>query len=77
KAVVVCKTNKRANLYNQAIRQRILGMEYDLSTGDLVMIVKNNYYWNTEATGGGFIANGDIAEIIRINRFEELWICFC
>lgn len=73
KAVVVCKTNKRANLYNQAIRQRILGMEYDLSTGDLVMIVKNNYYWNTEATGGGFIANGDIAEIIRINRFEELY----
>lgn len=73
KSVVICRTNKRANLYNQAIRQRILGMDNDLSGGDLIMIVKNNYYWTEEQKGGGFIANGDIAEVTRINKVEEVF----
>lgn len=73
KAVVVCRTNKRANLYNQAIRQRILGMDEDLTTGDLIMVVKNNYFWMGEEQTAGFIANGDIAEVVRINKFEDFY----
>jgi exodeoxyribonuclease-5 len=73
KAVVICRSNKRANQYNQAIRQRILGMDFELSSGDLLMIVKNNYFWTDEQKSGGFIANGDIAEVTRINKFEELY----
>lgn len=73
KAVVICRTNRRANLYNQAIRQRILGMEPEMETGDLLMVVKNNYFWIAEGDTGGFIANGDIAEVMRISRREEIY----
>jgi exodeoxyribonuclease V len=73
KAVVVCRSNKKANMFNQAIRQRILGMESELSSGDLLMVVKNNYYWLEDNEGGGFIANGDILEVTRIKRFEEMY----
>ena len=44
-SVIVCKSNKRANLFNQAIRSRILNIEGEIATGDLLMVVKNNYYW--------------------------------
>jgi exodeoxyribonuclease-5 len=73
KAVIVCRSNKKANMFNQAIRQRILGMEGEISSGDLLMAVKNNYYWLENNEGGGFIANGDIMEITRIKRFEEMY----
>lgn len=73
KAVIVCRSNRRANMYNQAIRQRILGMEDELSSGDLLMAVKNNYFWLEQNEGGGFIANGDIFEVTRISHFEEMY----
>ncbi len=73
KAVVICRSNRRANLYNQAIRQRILGKDAEIESGDLIMVVKNNYFWLDEGQGGGFIANGDIAELMRISRFEDLY----
>ncbi|TVQ86898.1 MAG: ATP-dependent endonuclease [Bacteroidetes bacterium] len=71
--IVVCRSNKRANLYNTHIRQRVLFKEEEISAGDLLMIVKNNYFWLPEQSAAGFIANGDIAEVRRIQRIEELY----
>ncbi len=73
KGVIVCRSNRRARMFNQGVRQRVLGMEDELSTGDLLMVVKNNYFWLDKLEAGGFIANGDIAELRRINRIEELY----
>lgn len=72
-SVVVCKSNKRANLFNQAIRSRILNIEGEIATGDLLMVVKNNYYWADGNKEISFIANGDMAEIRKISRYEELY----
>ncbi|MBR0322992.1 MAG: AAA family ATPase, partial [Bacteroidales bacterium] len=105
-AVVICRSNKRANMFNQAIRSRVLQEEGELSTGDKLMIVKNNYFWCQQTTVSGqwsavpklvegttegfgtstgsvteatqqlnisFLANGDMIEITRINKFEEMY----
>ena len=72
-AVVICKSNKRANLYNQAIRARILGVEGEIGTGDILMVAKNNYYWTDSEQKIDFIANGDLVEIKKINKFEEMY----
>ncbi|HUW92300.1 MAG TPA: AAA family ATPase [Bacteroidales bacterium] len=72
-AIVVVNSNNLANRYNQGIRNRIFAREEEISTGDIVMVVKNNYYWLKDEEGTGFIANGDIAEVRRIRRFEELY----
>lgn len=72
-AVVICKSNKRANLFNQAIRSRILNIEGEIATGDRLMIVKNNYYWADGNKEISFIANGDMAEIMKITRYEDLY----
>ena len=72
-AVVVCKSNKRANMFNQAIRSRILNIEGEIATGDKIMIVKNNYYWNDTDNKINFIANGDMAVIEKISKFEEIY----
>lgn len=71
--MIVCRSNKRANLFNQQIRNRILWREEELSAGDLLMIVKNNYFWLDEKSKMGFIANGDIVEVLRVSRYEELY----
>lgn len=71
--VVICRSNKRANVFNREIRKRILFFEGEISTGDYLMIVKNNYFWLPEGSAAGFIANGDIAEIIRIRKTEEIF----
>jgi exodeoxyribonuclease V len=71
--VVVCRSNKRANLFNREIRNRILFMENEISSGDFLMVVKNNYFWLEPQSGPGFIANGDIIEILRIKQTEELY----
>lgn len=72
-AVIVCKSNKRANMFNQAIRNRILNIEGEMATGDRLMVVKNNYYWAEGNDAISFIANGDMAEIRKIKRFEEMY----
>ena len=72
-AVIVCKSNKRANLFNQAIRGRILNIEGEIATGDKLMVVKNNYYWAEGNQAVSFIANGDMAEIRKIKHFEEMY----
>lgn len=71
--VLICRTNKRANIFNNEIRNRILFRDDQLCTGDYLMVVKNNYFWSDEESGIGFIANGDIAEILRLRNFEELY----
>ncbi len=70
---IIVRSNKRANLYNQQIRNRILGLESEISTGDIIMVVKNNYFWLDENSEAGFIANGDSCEILQIYRQRELY----
>jgi exodeoxyribonuclease-5 len=70
---IIVRSNKRANLYNQQIRNRILFNESELSAGDYLMVVKNNYYWIKPTTEAGFIANGDIIEVLEIFSIKELY----
>lgn len=70
-SVVITRSNKRANLFNQQIRQRILFREEELSAGDVLMVVRNNYFWLEPTSQAGFIANGDIMEVMRISGREE------
>ena len=70
---VITRSNKRANIFNKGIRGSILYKENEIEKGDLLMVVKNNYFWATPDSGIEFIANGDIAEIIGINGYEELY----
>jgi exodeoxyribonuclease V len=70
---IVTRSNKRANLYNKGIRGSILYRENEMERGDLLMVVKNNYYWMDEEAKLEFIANGDIAEVVSIYGYEELY----
>lgn len=79
--IVLCRSNKRANVYNEGIRRRILYREEELNRGDMLMIVKNNYYWREVLAKEDkslldkieFIANGDTAEILRVGGAEEMY----
>lgn len=71
--MVITRSNKRANLFNLQIRSRIRWLEDELSAGDFLMIVKNNYFWLDDTAKAGFIANGDIVEILKIKGEEELY----
>lgn len=70
---IIVRSNKRANLYNENIRQRILYLENDIATGDFMMVVKNNYFWLKPTSEAGFIANGDIIEVLEIFAIKELY----
>jgi len=70
-SIVVCRSNKRANLFNEQIRTRILQRESELEGGDLLMVVKNNYFWLDQTSQAGFVANGDIVEVIRVIGFHD------
>lgn len=72
-SLVVCRSNKRANLFNQHIRNNVLFRESEIAAGDLLMVVKNNYFWLPENSNAGFIANGDIIELKRIRKTEEIY----
>ena len=72
-SVFIVRSNKRAFLYNQNIRSRILFKEEELSVGDQLMVVKNNYFWIDTNSAAGFIANGDIIEILEIYSIKELY----
>ena len=69
----IVRSNKRANQYNQQIRGKIRGQENEISTGDYVMVVKNNYFWLKDSSEAGFIANGDICEVLQIFSIKELY----
>lgn len=72
-SVVIVRSNKRANLYNQEIRQRILFRDEQLSVGDVLMVVKNNYFWLKPSDTAGFIANGDVIEVLEIFEFVSIY----
>lgn len=71
--MVICRSNKRANLYNNGIRNTILDREDELNSGDMLMIAKNNYFWTEKNKEIDFIANGDIAVVRRVRRTKELY----
>jgi exodeoxyribonuclease V len=71
--VVICRSNKRANMFNREIRNRILFHENEIASGDFLMVVKNNYFWLDPQSGPGFIANGDLVEVLQIRNMEELY----
>ena len=79
--IVVTRSNKRANIYNNGIRTRILDHEEELSSGDLIMVAKNNYYWTEreQAANGvnpdsmAFIANGDVAVVRRLRNERSFY----
>ena len=69
--ILIVRSNKRANLYNKSIRERILFLESDLAVGDQLMVVKNNYFWLGDDSQPGFIANGDVIRINRVNKYVD------
>ncbi|MBQ8101145.1 MAG: AAA family ATPase [Paludibacteraceae bacterium] len=71
--MVVTHTNRRMNLYNQGIRARILWKEDELSGGERLMVIRNNYYFTRQYEGIDFLANGDIFEVIRVRNRRELY----
>ncbi|MDB5021978.1 MAG: ATP-dependent endonuclease [Pedobacter sp.] len=70
-SLVVCRSNKSANVYNQQIRTRLLYREEELTGGDQIMVVRNNYFWLPDNEATSFIANGDMARITRVRNEEE------
>ena len=71
--MLLTRTNKRTNIYNQGIRARILWREEEIETGDRLMVSKNNYFWTEKYEGLPFLANGDILEIIRLRNIREIY----
>ena len=79
--IILCRSNKRANVYNEGVRRRILYREEELNRGDILMVVKNNYYWREELGKEDktilekldFIANGDVARVVRVGSAEEMY----
>jgi exodeoxyribonuclease-5 len=72
-SVFIVRSNKRANIFNKNIRNRILFLEEQLSVGDQLMVVKNNYFWLSSDSKPGFIANGDVILIKTINNYKNLY----
>ncbi|MGX1930648.1 ATP-dependent DNA helicase [Flagellimonas sp. 2504JD4-2] len=70
---IIVRSNKRANLYNKNIRERILFLDHEIAVGDFMMVVKNNYFWLRPNSEAGFIANGDIIEILELFAIKELY----
>ncbi|RQO70333.1 ATP-dependent endonuclease [Pedobacter sp. KBW06] len=70
-SLVVCRSNKSANVYNQQIRARLLYREEELTGGDQIMVVRNNYFWLPDNESAAFIANGDMAKVLRVRGEEE------
>lgn len=71
--IIICRSNKRANMYNNGVRNTILDREEELASGDILMIAKNNYFWTEKIKEIDFIANGDIAVVRRVRRTKELY----
>ena len=71
--VFIVRSNKRANQYNEQIRSKILFLEQELAAGDFMMVVKNNYFWLKSSSEAGFIANGDILELLEIFEIKSLY----
>ena len=76
--MIICRSNKNANIYNNGIRNRILCCEEEITKGDRLMVVKNNYFWGKANSDIDFIANGEIIQVVRVRGIEEvLGFRFC
>ena len=71
--ILLTRTNKRTNIYNQGIRARILWREDEISNGDRLMVVKNNYFWTEKYEDLPFLANGDMLEVVRLRNEREMY----
>ena len=71
--IVITRSNKQANRYNQGIRNRILSREEEISAGDLLIVAKNNYFWTEAMEDFDFIANGEVVEVVRVRKQYELY----
>lgn len=71
--MIICRSNKNANIYNNGIRNRILFREEEISSGDRLMVVKNNYFWGKAHKDLDFIANGEIIQVLRVRHTEEVY----
>ncbi len=71
--IIVTRSNKRANIFNEGVRNRILYREEELESGDLLMIAKNNYFWAEKVEEIDFIANGDVAQVLRVRGYNEMY----
>lgn len=71
--IVISRSNKRATVYNNGIRNRILYREEELSSGDRLLVAKNNYYWTADNKEMDFIANGEIIQVLRVRRTTEIY----
>jgi exodeoxyribonuclease-5 len=71
--IVITRSNKRANIYNNGIRSRVMMKEDELTNGDLLMVTRNNYFWNKPYKEIDFIANGDIMEVMRVRKYYNIY----
>lgn len=71
--MIVSRSNKRANIYNEGIRSRILYREEELSSGDMLMVTKNNYFWTENIEQVDFLANGELLEVLRVRKTQEIY----
>ena len=71
--IIISRSNKRANIFNNGVRNRILYREEELSSGDMLMVAKNNYFWQKDEKSIDFIANGDLMEVLKIRKEQELY----
>jgi exodeoxyribonuclease-5 len=71
--MIISRSNKRSNIYNNGIRNRILYREEELSSSDLLMISKNNYFWTENIEQIDFLANGELVEVLRVRKTTELY----
>jgi exodeoxyribonuclease-5 len=71
--IIITRSNKRAGIFNNGIRNRILLREEELTSGDLLMVAKNNYYWAKNEETIDFIANGDLMQVLRVRKVQELY----
>jgi exodeoxyribonuclease-5 len=71
--IVVARSNKQTGIFNNGIRNRILYREEELTSGDMLLVAKNNYYWAKDEQSIDFIANGDLMEVLRVRKIQELY----
>ena len=71
--IFITRSNKQANVYNKGIRHQVLQKESEIGSGDLIMIVKNNYFWSKPYEELDFLANGDIEKVVRVLRVHEMY----
>lgn len=73
-SLIICRSNKQANLYNKAVRERIMYYESKIVAGEKLVVIKNNYFWSDkDSEESFFIANGEMIEIERVRKIEEIY----